>query len=587
MDSALLLFLSPMRAGERENYTGQIPGVGTVTVSGAQTNEAPCKYLIHHAAANRDRISTVLCIVSGQVMQPEAGSDKSAFDHFRQMLTDYLSRSEDPAIRQFYGKFTPRFIPIPYDYDPDAADAAVEPGDRATFIYGQIARIVSQRLFHRLYMDYTGGFRHASFLLTELSRFLNFVDIPCRQIAYSNYSEKTIISLKSAYEMFPILNGISNLINTGNADALQQAYATKSDPAVDALLEQLVKFARAVSLCATGEIDSIWAAMVQSIQQLEQQPVTAKTDITILMLRDFLPQIRRKFNIRSASSSPSYLHLVRWCMDNGMLQQAMTLFTEKIGEVCFNEGYLSQDYLQRSEQRRAGKNFQLAWVSKEQYALNSDLYSRIDRDPVNREMGNYCNILANKLPRARTLSWALDSTDKGDWSKSIARAAQRLRAFILANFNPMTKQALDPSAAIYDKTIADYGTSLQQFLTRIANESSRKALDYFVHNDFNRFCKLQQMRDSSKKLAALEILSENKLDVSEFTDRLTCRQLHDLMRHCYIIKLLRNQINHASDDDNKDYQYFVDKGIFDRSASLYELSREALENALCFFELLY
>jgi hypothetical protein len=584
MESAVVLFLSPVRNGCIEKYVGHIPGVGDVSFSGAETNDAPCKYLFHLAAANRDRISTVLCLVSQQVMDQNGG--EPAFERFCAEIRKYLEEIQEPTVQGFYQNRPPQFVAIAYDIDPENKNAAVPTADRSNFIYRQIARSISQHQFRQLYIDYTGGFRDTGFLLMELSRFLGFVDIPCRQIVYSNYSEKRIFSLQSAYEMFPILSGISSFVHTGNAMGLQRAYRIHSHPLVDGLLESMTKFAQAVSVCAVGEIDEIWSDMDAAIYALEKHVPTADTDVTILMLRDFLPKIRKKLNIMPGINAPSYLSLIRWCLDNEMLQQAMTLFTEKIAQICFEEGLLTEKLLQKNIKNRKKKDQNSPFPIEDcHYTLHNYLFNYIAVDPDVAEFARYCKVLARNLSRNRRLDKAFERTNELRWRSGVLKAGRRLMVFIKSYFDRWDLRVVDPSINIYNKTLGDYGWDLEHFLDAISEEETRSAADYFVNNDYRRFSAMLQLRSRSIKRCALEQLSSNKIDVSELT-RLNCRQLKEMMQHCYIIKLLRNQTNHASEEDVRDYQYFVQQGIFRNGVSMYEMSREALSDALDFFELL-
>ena len=584
MESALLLFLSPLRNSTPEYYTGLIPGLGTVSILGAETNDAPCKFLFHQAAANRDRINTVLCLVSEDVNKADA-SGISAFTRFRDVIIQHLKESDDPMLKLLYQEQFPRFVAIPYDFDPDNGDALIPVENRPTFIYRHIAQSVSRQQFCQLYVDYTGGFRDASFLLTELSRFLSFIDVPCKKIVYSNHSEKRILSLQGAYEMFPILSGINSFINTGNAVGLQNAYRIHSSPLVDSLLENMTKFARAVSVCAISELEEIWAAMDRSIQALEEHVPTDEADITLLMLRDLLPKIRAKFKMKPGSSAPSYIPLIRWCLDNEMLQQAMTLFSERVPEICFKNGILTEYLYIRSKKNREKKATELkSWVDDYPYAFHSYLYNYIAADPSTIDFAKYCRTLCQNLNYRKLLDHAVERTNTQEWFPSTRKASIKLVKFIKSNFDSRTLAVSSPSAMIYSKSLLDYGDDLPSFLKAIADEDTRMAADYFVHNDYSRFNSIAQLREQSLKRCALEVLNRNMVDVSDLTC-MNCRQLAELLQHCYIIRLLRNQINHASEEDQDDYQYFINQGLFSRQASLYELSRDALIDALNFLEL--
>ena len=37
---------------------------------------------------------------------------------------------------------------------------------------------------------------------------------------------------------------------------------------------------------------------------------------------------------------PDYLKITQWCIDNGLIQQALTVFNEKMPRYLFNKGYI-------------------------------------------------------------------------------------------------------------------------------------------------------------------------------------------------------------------------------------------------------
>lgn len=53
--------------------------------------------------------------------------------------------------------------------------------------------------------------------------------------------------------------------------------------------------------------------------------------------------INNKFNIPTDDSPRTKLRLIRWCLDNDLIQQALTIYNETAAEIVVNEKMISAD----------------------------------------------------------------------------------------------------------------------------------------------------------------------------------------------------------------------------------------------------
>ena len=152
----LLLFLSWYRKENRErNYIVENDQEGKM-YHGIQTDDAPVKYLLDYAASQENQIGKVICIVT------QAVKAQNYYEKFQQMVIDYIE--ETPALKEFYNGEEPVFSQIDYNENVESTEK------RAFSIYSQLSRELLLEDSANVYIDYTGGLRDTSFLMTVVIR---------------------------------------------------------------------------------------------------------------------------------------------------------------------------------------------------------------------------------------------------------------------------------------------------------------------------------------------------------------------------------------------------------------------------------
>jgi len=289
---------------------------------GCHTNDAPTRFLLKLAEHNEEPIDKIFCIVSKDVYntklpQLENKSSKlklekgkTAFDRFSALIKNEVGHSIE-------------IIPIYYDFDPNNED--FDPKDKPTYIYNQIKTSDIGKL---IYIDYTGGLRDSSLFMIALIRYLEFKGIVCRDIIYSDFfsTPKAIRNIRYIYDMFDMINGVSEFVGTGNARQLiaLQGETTNSN-IVKTFVKTLQDFSNAIAICDVSKIQTTIESISTAINTLEQD---TSDDIFVQMFKTLIPTVKEKLYI--GKEPPSILDLSQWCLENNMLQQAVTIYNEKI-----------------------------------------------------------------------------------------------------------------------------------------------------------------------------------------------------------------------------------------------------------------
>lgn len=209
----LLVFISDYKENASvSKYKVKREGEEDLWFEGAQTNDAPVKYLLLRALEEGSPIRKIICIVSQKV-------EDKGYKEFQSMVSDHIGGSEE--LKAVYSGQPMDFHTVRYPEDEEKIS------DRAAQVYRQIAAedCIGGENGARVYIDYTGGLRDINFLMTAIIRYLEYRGASCREIVYSSFNrdnreKNEICSLGCIYDMYQLLNGVQQFVDTGNAELL-------------------------------------------------------------------------------------------------------------------------------------------------------------------------------------------------------------------------------------------------------------------------------------------------------------------------------------------------------------------------------
>ena len=510
------------------------------TFSGCHTNDAPARFLLKLAEYNKEPIDKIFCIVSKYVYtnklphlknensKLELEKDKTAFDRFSALIKNEVG----PSIE---------IIPIYYDFDPNDED--FEPKDKPTYIYNQIK---TSDIGESIYIDYTGGLRDVNLLMIALIRYLEFKGIVCKDIIYSNFHSKPrkIHSIRSTYNMFDMINGVSEFVGTGNARQLVNLQkklenTTKNDN-VNNFVNSLQNFSNAIALCNVGGIVDAIDSISNAINTLEND---TSDDIFVQMFKTLIPTVKEKLYIDK--TPPSILDLSQWCLDNNMLQQAVTIYNERILSYYILNNY--DDF--RKELKDPIREYKGYKDIQEQYKNLSKIWDEFNdsdgkRNKYKKEISNYID---DEITKIYTNCKGSDIDNIRDCSVIVYKALTKIESqYTHGKTNGLSQYILSKA------------TKFQEFM------------NFFVNNEdtFVKYVKDQITKDI-KPIFSLQELEKSNL------------KLWRAMKYYHAIKILRNNINHVSGDvgsmNETMQQYLEEKGLGDTAIAAGETFKFKLE----------
>ena len=550
--SSMLLFLSDYKIPEKDEnhiiieednpYYSYITDNDNnkSTFSGCHTNDAPARFLLKLAEYNKEPIDKIFCIVSKYVYtnklphlknensKLELEKDKTAFDRFSALIKNEVG----PSIE---------IIPIYYDFDPNDED--FEPKDKPTYIYNQIK---TSDIGESIYIDYTGGLRDVNLLMIALIRYLEFKGIVCKDIIYSNFHSKPrkIHSIRSTYNMFDMINGVSEFVGTGNARQLVNLQkklenTTKNDN-VNNFVNSLQNFSNAIALCNVGGIVDAIDSISNAINTLEND---TSDDIFVQMFKTLIPTVKEKLYIDK--TPPSILDLSQWCLDNNMLQQAVTIYNERILSYYILNNY--DDF--RKELKDPIREYKGYKDIQEQYKNLSKIWDEFNdsdgkRNKYKKEISNYID---DEITKIYTNCKGSDIDNIRDCSVIVYKALTKIESqYTHGKTNGLSQYILSKA------------TKFQEFM------------NFFVNNEdtFVKYVKDQITKDI-KPIFSLQELEKSNL------------KLWRAMKYYHAIKILRNNINHVSGDvgsmNETMQQYLEEKGLGDTAIAAGETFKFKLE----------
>lgn len=577
--SSMILFLSNYRSGEESCYTYSDTEDKFV---GEQTNDAPAKCLLDIAKKNNEPIDTIFCIVSKDVFTerkaPGDPSKQTAFERFQGVVEKYCSDKlgSNDEIKIFpigYDFEVPDGFENGEEYKGDGSDlkSLLKLKDRAEYIYKKIEEKLgllkleddANKVKRSIYIDYTGGLRDVNFLMTAIIRYFEFKGIVCRNILYSEFTPKKIHNIRYIYDMFEMINGVNEFISTGNAERLidlQKKLKDQNSNSVDnrnveGFVKKLQSFSAAIALCNVSGIVEAVDSISKAINDLEKDD---SGDIFVQMFKTLIPTVKEKLYIDKAS--PSILDLAQWCLENNMLQQAVTIYNEKILSYYILNNYM--DF--KKELKDPNKTYKSYGEIKEHYGDLSKIWEEFNDSRGKRKK------YTQQIEQKAKLEIATVQTEMGTEVNPSVEIKDLIEQ--IGNHSEIISKYLDNLNLRYaDETVSN----------NMSKEMLSKVPDITTFID--KFLKGESDVVGNVKKKLIDILgvtfSLEKLETSKPT-------LWQAMKYYHAVKIIRNSINHVSDgtsDMNGRMREYLEKKGLGKTTDTFkfdELTKDFISNIL-------
>ena len=307
MSDILILNLSSMPRNSA-NVTESDYSSDMGKIKGTYTNDAPVKYILKFLNNQGKNLNKILCAVTNEA--------ESAFEKYTETVVDFCTENNYSI---------PEIIKV-----------------KSNFSSSDMALTVKKMLEYidrndRIYLDTTGGSRNASYLLMFVVRFLEYEGIKLEKAVYSVFASKEIEDVTELYNMFNLINSANTFTSFGNSVELAEYFKDTRNELIKKVISAMNKFSDSVTLCKTNLSDTL-GELNASLEELSKAEVTEEKEILFQRIIDV---IRQKFNLTEDNPEINCVSLIKWCISNNLIQQAITIYTEKIPEYLYENDYFT------------------------------------------------------------------------------------------------------------------------------------------------------------------------------------------------------------------------------------------------------
>ena len=328
--------------------------VGSEPFPGFQTNEAPLANVVDLLAQKGERLHRVYCLVTPQCLSVEMGGEDRAL-----VVEEHGERSKYPSQFEFWCSRMKRlrpalaetdFIPILLHYHEDTLieDIESQVASLTERIKADAGGFAEWHACH-IYADITGGARYVTMMMTSVMQFLQYDGMRVEKMIYADFKtlslENRIFDVHGTLDVYKLVAGADAFVSYGISRTIEKYFdydaesGTSGKPISDALkgvLRAMHTFSDAIQICQTGNIPPALSALSTAITVFLDVPEEDRTvdDRMFMQLIDTITEGYGELLGETEDEAERYVPIIRWCIDKGLLQQAMTLATEWL-PVCF------------------------------------------------------------------------------------------------------------------------------------------------------------------------------------------------------------------------------------------------------------
>ena len=328
--------------------------VGAEPFPGFQTNEAPLANVVDLLAQIGEQLHRVYCLVTPQCLPKEMGGED---DHI--VILEGAERSIYASQFDFWcarmkhlrpGLSEAVFVPIPLRYREDALieDIEGQVADLTERIKADAGGFAAWGDCH-IYADITGGARYVNMMMTSVLQFLQYDGMWVEKMVYADFHtlsrENRVFDVSAASDVYKLVAGADAFVSYGISRTIEQYFGydaetgTSDKPISDALrgvLSAMHAFSDAIQICQTGNIPQTLSALSGALAEFLSVSEEDRTveDRMFMQLIDTITEGYGELLGETEDEAERYVSIIRWCIEKGLLQQAMTLATEWL-PVCF------------------------------------------------------------------------------------------------------------------------------------------------------------------------------------------------------------------------------------------------------------
>ncbi|WP_302535178.1 TM1812 family CRISPR-associated protein [Megasphaera elsdenii] len=267
-----------------------------------------------------------------------------------------------------------------------------------------------------MHIDFTGGPRHTAAIIMAIARLLQYDkrvdigDVLYAEVSVRHPEKNCVHNIKDIYHLFDFVAGAEEFSRFGSALTLN-AYYRDFNPydqddkqaAGGPLLEAISAFAEAIKLCHYEKFQQAINQLRAAMKEFHQNRDMSKSGDALMNC--LYERIEADYDDLLQSGGVNDLTLIRWCLKHDYLQQALTLYTERVPEYLYEHKVCSlsdkgrQKWDNKYEDGRPGYNlFAIFDGDEKKFEEINDIFS-----------GAYGDIIRQDLAKKNMSWWKNDS----------------------------------------------------------------------------------------------------------------------------------------------------------------------------------
>ncbi|WP_302357223.1 TM1812 family CRISPR-associated protein [uncultured Megasphaera sp.] len=319
MKHIMLLFLSEVHLNrDRTLSVSRYKNLDGTMIYCVQTNESAVRRTADVLQKQGDRLDCLFYFSTKRTQEEICYIDD---------VGDERTMTHEDLFLERVRSFVPHCIRIDYDERSQTEESIRQVLQMADTIRTFMEELSWQPQEVALHADFTGGFRHASMMMLSVMQLLKYRGIRTMGVLYSNRYEEQVENVNDIYRMFNLISGADEFINFGSTrEIMAYMEGAKQTAETKLLLETMRDFTNAVRICRTGKIAPLAKKLQEALRNFEQAgAVSLQEKIFLRILEVF------KWEYGSLLKEDfTNFDIIRWCVEKGYLQQAMTLCSEWI-----------------------------------------------------------------------------------------------------------------------------------------------------------------------------------------------------------------------------------------------------------------
>lgn len=545
---------------------------------GFVTSEAPIKLLIKKLRKSQGKLDKIIFIESDKVREKiDIPAEKEKMSGDQKQFVNYMSDEKEVTLVSYLkkrindtakgcGLANPEIIEVNITDEPDDKDLVQCIMD----VQNELIKQSDNREIN-VYIDANGGIRYVMVMLTSIMNVLEsqYNNIKLQSVystIFDDSKTKKARDTKSTYISAQLVAAVNEFTNYGRISSLENYFDMRHSMDnskdtwlmwndIDKCIEKLSEISEALQLCRSsvilelfyGKSDSSEFGINAILNKFKEE--YKNSDFADAKIFSYVIDIINKQyaylyeNIDENDNKDAINNLprvIKWCVDKDYIQQAITIYIEKMPEYYFHNEYIDKKIVDlnnveigQMDSSKASKGF---YTELYEYCAGN-VKEESFCDKVKQKVLKIWNKAKTQSSKEsafiREMNLALDKKIDADLKKALEEVKEIVAFYINNNKPPVIKLKNNGEHPIKAGKLEGFMNSLDN-----GNKNDLYAIIYKCENNEEK-----QSNTYEKKVSAIENLVRGKVKMKN-SDKL----IH-AMKYYLAVKLIRNRVNHASEKD--------------------------------------